>query len=139
MKSSAALTESGCCEPSSRRWRCGLPQTITTSPLPLRKIAFTDEQREAVRQLEAVRQTPPAHANALKYQLAKEAFDLMGFSAKPPTGMPGGPFRTIADRLYEAVTGAPPYSDATMRRACGLVLADQRKNNFHAFEREPLT
>jgi hypothetical protein len=105
----------------------------------LRKIAFTDEQREAVRQLEAVRQTPPAHANALKYHCAKEAFDLMGFSAKAPTGMPGGPFRTIADRLYAAVTGEPPYSDATMRRACGLVLDDQRKNNFHAFEREPLT
>jgi hypothetical protein len=99
----------------------------------LRKVAFTEAQRTAIRELEAVRVLPPERMNALKYQCAAEAFDLMTFfSAKPPTGTERGPFRTIAVLLCEAVTGQR-HDKIDMKRACGAVLRDRRKYNPNAF------
>jgi hypothetical protein len=99
----------------------------------LHKTAFTDEQRTAVRQLKAVRQFPPERAgNPLAYHCAKEAFDLMSFSAKAPTRTDGGAFLTIAALLYEAATGTP---DADMERACRCVLREQWRDNPNAFKR----
>jgi hypothetical protein len=91
----------------------------------LRKVAFTEEQRAAIRQLEAVRQEPPERANALKYHCAAEMYFLMEcFSAKEPTGSDEGPFQTGAAHIYEAVTGCE--SD-DMKRACALVLRERRR------------
>jgi hypothetical protein len=91
----------------------------------LRKVAFTDEQRTAIQQLEAVRQEPPERADALKYRCAAEMYFLMeGFSAKEPTGSDGGPFQTGAEYIYEAVTGR---ASQDMKRACALVLRERRR------------
>jgi hypothetical protein len=97
----------------------------------LRKVAFTEEQREAIRQLEAVWQGPPEHADALKYHCAKEMYFLMeGFSATEPTGSDEGPFQTGAASIYEAVTGSPP---STMKRSCALVLRERQRTPARFF------
>jgi len=91
----------------------------------LRKVAFTDEQRTAISQLEDVWQEPPEHADALKYHCAAEAYFLMEcFSAKEPTGSEEGPFQAIAAYIYEAVTG---LASSDMKRSCALVLRDRRR------------
>jgi hypothetical protein len=89
----------------------------------LRKVVFTDEQREAIRQLEAVQQEPPERADARKYHCAAEAYFLMAcFSAKEPTGTDEGPFQIIAAYIYEAVTG---HEASDMKRSCALVLRER--------------
>jgi hypothetical protein len=91
----------------------------------LREVAFTEEQREAIRQLEAVEQEPPERGNALKHYCAAEAYFIMEmFSAKAPTGYKAGTFRTIAVLIYEAVSGE---AQANLERACETVLHSRRR------------
>jgi hypothetical protein len=93
----------------------------------LRKVAFTEAQQTAVRQLEAVRQEPPERADALKYYCAAEAYFLMQcFSVVAPTGYEGGSFLTIACLIHDAVTGRT-ISAIGMKRSCDLVLRNRRK------------
>jgi hypothetical protein len=92
----------------------------------LRKVAFTEEQRTAIRQLHAVRQEPPERADALKHHCAAEAYYLMeSFSATAPTGYEDGPFRVIAALIYEAVTRKSPAD--MMKRAGDTVLQSRRR------------
>jgi hypothetical protein len=102
----------------------------------LRKVALFDDQRSLIPELERisqelgrVQQIPSAHADALKYRCAREAFDLMAFSAKPPTAYEDWPFQTIAALLYG--TGEPHH----MKRACDLILRYEKKSNRNAFKR----
>jgi hypothetical protein len=91
----------------------------------LREVSFTEEQREAIRQLEAVEQEPPERSNALKHYCAAEAYFLMEmFSARAPTGYEAGTFRTIAVLIYEAVSGE---DRANLERACEAVLHSRRR------------
>jgi hypothetical protein len=91
----------------------------------LREIAFTEEQREAARQLEAVEQEPPERSNALKHYCAAEAYFLMEmFSARKPSTYPDGAFRKIAVLIYEAVSGE---DRANLERACEAVLHSRRR------------
>jgi hypothetical protein len=91
----------------------------------LREVAFTEEQREAARQLEAVEQEPPERSNAKKHYCAAEDYFIMEmFSAKAPTNYETGTFRTIAALIYEAVSGE---AGAYMERACETVLHSRRR------------
>jgi hypothetical protein len=93
----------------------------------LRKVAFTEAQQTAVRQLEAVWQEPPERADALKHYCAAEAYFLMQcFSVVAPTGYEGGSFLTIACLIHDAVTGRT-ISAIGMKRSCDLVLRNRRK------------
>jgi hypothetical protein len=93
----------------------------------VRKLGYT----EVAARWEATRQTPPPRANALKYQCAAEAFDLMAFSAAKPTSYR---VRIIAALIHEAVTGKP-YSDVYMENSAELVVTDRRKHHPQAFMR----
>jgi hypothetical protein len=67
----------------------------------------------------------------LKHYCADEAFFLMEmFSTKAPTFSEGDPFRIIAEKLYEAVTGR---KDADMERACDWILKERRKVRQHSW------
>jgi hypothetical protein len=93
----------------------------------LRKVAFTEAQQTAVRQLEAVWQEPPERAGALKHYCAAEAYFLMQcFSVVAPTGYEGGSFLTIACLIHDAVTGRT-ISAIGMKRSCDLVLGNRRR------------
>jgi hypothetical protein len=116
------------------KWPDDVPPAPTTADFrkaakALRKVAFTEEQRAAINQLEAVWQEPPEHANALKYYCAAEAYFLMEmFAAKAPTGSAGGPFQKIATAIYEAVTGKREGDKmADVKRSCDLVLRSRRR------------
>jgi hypothetical protein len=73
-----------------------------------------------------VMQEPPPQGDALKHYCADEAFLLMEvFSAEPPTGTAGGPFREIARYLYCHITDCEIPDDEdkpSMKRACDRLL-----------------
>ena len=104
----------------------------------LRKVALFDDQRALIPKLEhisrellRVSQFPPARANMLAYWGASEAFDLLKYAAKAPTGYA---VRQIASHLVEAATGKA-CSVATLKHACDHVLRDRRRYDAQAFER----
>jgi hypothetical protein len=116
-----------------------LDETGKWVELPKRTAADYHKAGKAVRKLglteladrwETVRQTPPPRADALKYRCALEAFDLMTFSAKKPTGYR---VRIIAALIHEGVTGK--YTDVDMKRSAELVVTDRRKHHPQAFMR----
>jgi hypothetical protein len=52
---------------------------------------------------------------------------MQGLSERKITGTEGGRFRTIANLLYEAISGLP---DADLKRACDSVLRDIRNREL---------
>jgi hypothetical protein len=63
-----------------------------------------------------------------KHLSARSAHGLMqGLSKRKITGTEGGRFRTIANLLYEAISGLP---DADLKRACDSVLRDIRNREL---------
>jgi hypothetical protein len=117
-------------DPRPQGWPADAPPARTLAEYrkaakALREVAFTEEQREAIRQLEAVEQEPPERSDALKHYCAAEAYFIMEmFSAKAPTGYETGTFRTIAVLIYEAVSGE---DRANLERACETVLHSRRR------------
>jgi hypothetical protein len=92
----------------------------------LRKVAFTETQRAAARQLEDVEQEPPERSNPSKHYCAAEAYFLMELfsgEAKPSTYSEGA-FRTIAVLICEAVSGE---AQVDLERACETVLHSRRR------------
>jgi hypothetical protein len=89
-----------------------------------RKVAFTPEQQQAIREWESVRQEPPERANAFHYCCGGEAVDLMQlFSKAEPSSYEDGPTVAIAVLLCTAAGGG--INTGGMRRTCGLVLRER--------------
>lgn len=64
------------------------------------------------------RRGPTGHVNRTNAASATVAYELMqDFSTGEPSGSDRGPFRTIAELLFEAVTGRKP-TDRQFKRAC---------------------